>query len=74
MLGLMPAVDFAASLPVSVSGLGVREGLLVEWLPIGSVQALALSLLGFAAIGLWGLIGGLWLLFDRRCHGAATPP
>jgi hypothetical protein len=48
--------------------------LLVEWLPIGSVQALALSLLGFAAIGLWGLIGGLWLLFDRRCHWAATPP
>jgi uncharacterized membrane protein YbhN (UPF0104 family) len=74
MLGLMPAVDFAASLPVSVSGLGVREGLLIEWLPIGSVQALALSLLGFAAIGLWGLIGGLWLLFDRRRNGAVTPP
>ena len=74
MLGLMPAVDFAASLPVSVSGLGVREGLLIEWLPIGSLQALALSLLGFATIGLWGLIGGLWLLFDRRCHGAVTPP
>lgn len=74
MLGLMPAVDFAASLPLSVSGLGVREGLLVEWLPRNPVQSLALSLLGFAAIGLWGLIGGLWLLFDRRRHGVVTPP
>lgn len=74
MLGIMPAVDFAASLPVSVSGLGIREGLLIEWLPIGSVQALALSLLGFAAIGLWGMIGGLWLLFDRRRLGVVTPP
>ncbi len=70
MLGLMPAVDLVASLPISVSGLGVREGLLVEWLgsqPGSSpVQALSASLLGFAAIGLWGLIGGLWLLFSKR--------
>ncbi len=74
MLGLMPAVDLVASLPVSISGLGVRENLIVEWL--GSqpdwdpVHALAASLLGFAAIGLWGLIGGIWMLVWRR----RTPP
>jgi uncharacterized membrane protein YbhN (UPF0104 family) len=66
MLGLMPAVDLVASLPVSVSGLGVRENLIVEWLgsqpDCGRVRALAASLLGFAAIGIWGLIGGLWML------------
>lgn len=70
MLGLMPAVDLVASLPVSISGLGVRENLIVEWLgsqpDCGPVRALAASLLGFAAIGLWGLIGGLWMLLRRR--------
>lgn len=69
MLGIMPMVDLAASLPVSISGLGIREGLLIEWLPVTPVKALALSLLGFAAIGLWGLIGGVWLLFHRRGVG-----
>lgn len=70
MLGLMPAVDLVASLPVSVSGLGVRESLIVEWLgsqpDCGPVRALAASLLGFAAIGVWGLVGGLWMLVWRR--------
>jgi hypothetical protein len=78
MLGLMPAVDLVASMPISVSGLGVREGLLVEWLGnqtgCGPVRALSASLLGFAAIGLWGLIGGLWLLFSKRHEAVVTPP
>jgi len=70
MLGIMPVVDLMASLPVTISGLGVRENVLVELL--GSqpgcdpVRALAASLLGFAAIGLWGLGGGLWLLMGRK--------
>jgi uncharacterized membrane protein YbhN (UPF0104 family) len=70
VLGIMPAVDLVASLPVTISGLGVREGLLVELLGsqpgCGPVRALATSLLGFAAIGLWGLGGGVWLLLGRR--------
>lgn len=70
MLGIMPAVDLAASLPVTISGLGVREGLLVELLGTqpgcDPVRALAASLLGFTAIGLWGLGGGLLLLLGRR--------
>jgi hypothetical protein len=73
-LGVMPAVDFAASMPVSVSGLGIREGLLMQWLPLENVDSLALSLLGFAAIGVWGLIGGLWLLVWRRKSQMVTPP
>jgi uncharacterized membrane protein YbhN (UPF0104 family) len=70
MLGVMPLVDAVASLPITVSGLGVRENLLVELLGrqqgIGMTNALAASLLGFAALGLWGLIGGVWLLMWRR--------
>ncbi|MBV6501020.1 MAG: hypothetical protein CJBNEKGG_03515 [Prosthecobacter sp.] len=78
MLGLMPAVDFVASLPVSVSGLGVREGLLLKLLEArpgcDPVDVLAASLLGFAAIGLWGLAGGLWLVLGHGRGGEATPP
>ncbi len=70
MLGLMPVVDAIASLPFTLSGIGIREGLLVEWLGgrenIGAAKALAVSLLGFASLGVWGLAGGLWLAFWRR--------
>lgn len=76
MLGLMPVVDLIASLPVTISGIGVREGLLVEWLGtqpgMTTAHALAISLLGFAALGLWGLIGGVWLAFWRRREGKSA--
>lgn len=76
MLGLMPVVDAIASLPISLSGIGIREGLLVEWLGsqpgLGAGKALGASLLGFAALGLWGLMGGLWLAFWRKKHGQPT--
>lgn len=67
MLGLMPVVDAIASLPITFSGIGIREGLLVQWLGdrTGDAPALFISLLGFAALGLWGLIGGLWLALSR---------
>ena len=75
MLGVMPLVDAVASLPITISGLGVRENLLVELLGrqqgIGMTKALAASLLGFAALGLWGLIGGIWLLSWRKRNKAA---
>lgn len=74
MLGLMPVVDAIASLPITFSGIGIREGLLVEWLGdrTGEAQALIISLLGFAALGLWGLIGGLWLAFWRPRNPQTT--
>ena len=69
LLAIMPAVDMVAALPVTVSGLGVRENLFVELLgsrlAIGPSGALIVSLLGFAANGLWGLIGGVWLALHR---------
>ena len=73
MLGIMPVVDLAASVPVTISGLGVRENLLVELLGrragCDPVQTLAISLLGFAAIGLWGLLGGLAMIRRSRPEG-----
>ncbi len=70
VLGIMPVVDLVASLPITLGGLGLREGLLVDLL--GSQpgcdegRALAASLLGFSAIGIWGLLGGLLLLWPSR--------
>lgn len=70
LLAAMPVAEFAASIPVSVSGIGVREHLVVELLrfPLGGLAetALLVSLLGFAAHAFWGVIGGLSLLFKRR--------
>lgn len=74
VLGVMPVVELASSLPITPGGLGLREGLLVELLGAqhgcDPAQALATSLLGFAAIGVWGVGGGLGLLFFRT-HRAA---
>lgn len=76
MLGLMPVVDAIASLPVTLSGIGIREGLLVAWMgdqpEVGAARALAVSILGFLALGLWGLAGGLWLAVSRHKPSSQT--
>ena len=76
ILAVMPLVDVVCGLPITISGLGVREsvfvGLLGPDLPQGNQGALATSLLGFALTGVWGLIGGVWLAFYRRKE--AAPP
>ena len=59
----VPVVSFAAMLPVTVSGLGVREGTWILLLaPFGIVpaDAVAFSLLYFLCFGAVGALGGLW--------------
>ena len=63
ILPVLPMAEFASAVPVSVSGVGVRENLMVAFL---GQAGLAMSLAGFAANAMWGLIGGLWLLFSRK--------
>jgi len=73
IFGIMPMVDAIAAIPITISGLGVRENLFVELLgttlPSGSQGALAVSLMGFAMIGVWGLVGGIWLALHRWRSG-----
>ena len=73
LMAVMPVVEVVTALPISISGIGVRENLFVELLgkqlALGSAGALAVSLLGFAAVGVWGLIGGVWLALYRRQTG-----
>ncbi|OAI57820.1 hypothetical protein AYO49_01780 [Verrucomicrobiaceae bacterium SCGC AG-212-N21] len=79
IMAVMPLVDVVCGLPITVSGIGVREsvfvGLLGPHLPQGSQGALLTSLLGFALTGVWGLIGGVWLglyrLRNKTTSGAA---
>lgn len=67
--GSIPLVSLAMVLPISISGVGVREGGLAVLLgPHGVVkeQAVAIGLLWFVTTIICGLIGGLCFLSDRR--------
>ena len=59
----MPIVDVVASLPISISGLGVRERtfdfLLNQLTGTPTGMAVAASLIGFVFHSFWGLIGGI---------------
>ena len=69
VLTVMPVVDVASSLPISISGLGVREKtfefFLSELTDVSSGAAVSASLIGFLFYVFWGLIGGLLLIFER---------
>ena len=71
---IVPTVICIASLPITPSGLGVRENLFVIMLaaaPIGvhATPALSLSLLAYAGTLVWSVIGGIvYLMFKERHH------
>ena len=73
MLTVMPIILTLASLPISVGGAGVREGLFVVLLGplcnIPSAQAITISLTGFMLTAVWGVVGGLiYLLYRPSQH------
>jgi len=79
---VVPLIALAMVLPVSINGVGVREGgmalLLAPW-GVGKEQAVAIGLLWFFATIVTGLIGGVLFLLDRRGAAAglvteASPP
>ena len=69
VLTVMPVVDVASSLPISISGLGVREKtfefLLSEMTEVSSASVVSASLIGFLFHVFWGLVGGLLLFFEK---------
>jgi hypothetical protein len=70
----MPIVDTAASLPVSISGLGVRErtfeALLAGLANVPETIGVSASLAGWIFNLFWGVVGGV--IFLRARH-PATP-
>jgi len=78
--GVVPLVSLAMVLPISISGVGVREGGLA-WLlarhAVPAEQAVAIGLLWFLTTILGGLIGGVLFLLNRHplaSSGAAHEP
>ena len=73
LLLIVPAIICLSALPITPSGIGVRENLYV-WLlsataiGIEAKAALSLSLLAFAGSLLWSLIGGAVYLAFRSRH------
>jgi uncharacterized membrane protein YbhN (UPF0104 family) len=69
-LALMPAVDIISGLPVSLGGLGVREGLFAFLLgklaDIPYPVAVSASLSGYLLSALWGLPGAFFWLIGRK--------
>ncbi len=61
---IVPVIICISALPITPSGLGVRENLFVLMLAVpeihvGETQALSLSLLAYAGSLIWSLIGGV---------------
>ena len=74
VLAAMPIVDTVAGLPISVSGLGVREKtfetLTQALTSLPGATAISASLVGWFMSVLWGLLGGV--LFIRGSNTAHT--
>ncbi len=76
ILSVMPIVDVVSSLPISISGLGVRERtfefLMSQLSGISTSAAVSASLLGFLFHVFWGLIGGVAFLAKGHYKGAPS--
>ena len=70
---VMPIIMTITSLPISLSGVGVREALFEKlfYSLFGTPQAIAvmISVAGFMMIVFWGLVGGITYLFYRPTGG-----
>lgn len=78
ILAVMPVVDVISSLPISISGLGVRERtfdfFLSQLTGIPTASAVAASLIGFLFNLFWGLVGGLAIITARHSVKFPEPP
>jgi glycosyltransferase 2 family protein len=68
---IAPIAIFVMMLPVSINGIGVREGIFVfllgQW-GVGTAQALALAWMEYGIFLLFGLLGGAIHILRRRQH------
>ena len=69
VMAVMPIVDVITALPISISGLGVREQtfdfLLGKLTGIPTNTAVTASLIGFLFTLFWSLVGGLMIILAR---------
>lgn len=76
IMSVMPIVDVATALPISISGLGVRERafefLLGKLTGVPTGITVSASLIGFLSTLFWSLVGGLAVITSRSA-GKSTP-
>lgn len=76
VMAAMPIVDAAAGLPISVSGLGVREKtfetLISAMTSLPEATAISASLAGWLMGVVWGLLGGLLFICGSRPAESVT--
>jgi hypothetical protein len=68
---MVPAIMCIAAIPITISGLGLREALFVAAFAVGGVsqdKSLLLSLLTFATMLIYSIAGGVIYLFFERTH------
>ena len=75
MAVILPIINTIVALPVSVSGVGVRESLfktlLHDLCGVGADKAVPISIIGFlCTVIFYGLVGGVFYLFFRSVAGA----
>ena len=74
LAAIVPVVTSISALPITPSGLGVRENLYVWMLAVPTLgvpaaQALLLSLVGYAGSLVWSLVGGvIYLTLKQKQH------
>ncbi|MNL57018.1 hypothetical protein D3C87_1805510 [compost metagenome] len=67
VLAFVPVMVLLTGLPLSVNGVGIREGSMVFFLSkvgLGSADALAVGMLSFAMLLLVGAVGGVIHLLE----------
>lgn len=72
----IPLITTITVLPISLAGLGIREGAFVFFFAqagVAQAQALSLSLLLFAQTVALALLGGVWYLLAREQSKVASP-
>ena len=78
MTTLLPIINTIVAVPISVSGLGLREqlfkGLLGDLCGTPTGEAVAISFIGFlCSVTFYGLLGAVFFLFYRSATGAPPP-
>ncbi len=79
MAVILPIVNTIIALPISVSGVGVRENLFVRLLGdlcgVSKPLATSISIVGFlSSVIFYGLLGGVFYLFYRSADGEPLLP
>ncbi len=65
----LPIINSISAIPISISGLGVREGMYVAMFSrvgVNESAALAMSLLGYFAVLFWSLVGAPVYILHRK--------